>query len=142
MQKEVLVSVSGIHSQEEPGDAVEVLLPGEYYNKNGTHYIVYDQYDEETNSLLKNVIKVKNHTVELKKTGFANVRMVFEKDHNNVSYYEMEHGAMLMETRTGEILIDIQEDRMNIALEYELYINEQFVSDAVVKIKVVERKPA
>lgn len=139
MEKDVLVSVSGVHSDDQPGDAVEVLLPGEYYNKNGTHYVMYEQYDEEAKSLLKNIIKVKNNSVELKKTGFANVRMFFEKNRNNTSYYEMDHGSMLIETKTGEVMIDIQEHKMNIDLEYELYINEQFVSDSTVHIKVVEK---
>ena len=139
MQKEVLVSVCGVHSTDDPEDIVEVLLPGEYYFRNGVHYVIYEQYDEETNSLLKNTIKVKDDTVELKKTGVANVCMRFAKNKNNTSYYDMEQGSMLIETKTADITIQIEETRMKIYINYGLYINEQYVSDVTVNIKVIEQ---
>lgn len=140
MKKEVLVSISGTQQELLPKEPVEVLLPGEYYKRNGTHYIKYEQYDEESGQLLKNMIKVKGPSVELKKTGYTNVRMYFEKNSNYTSYYDMNEGVMLMETRTGDVCIEEQQDSMKIVLEYDLYLNQQYVSACRVIIKVVERE--
>ncbi|MDD5949393.1 MAG: DUF1934 domain-containing protein [Lachnospiraceae bacterium] len=138
MKREVLVSISG--SQQESGeDALEVLLPGQYYKRKDTHYIKYDQYDEDTGELLKNTIKVKGDSVELKKTGYSNVRMYFKENSHYTSYYDMREGSLLMETHTGKVQVREQEDSMDIMLEYDLYLNEQYISNCQVAIKVVER---
>ena len=139
MQKNVLVSVSGMYDTGEEGEPIEVLLPGEYYKRNQTHYIIYNQYDEEAQKMLKNTIKIKDHTVELKKTGFTNVRMYFEKDRKTTSYYDMEEGSMLIETQTGNVAVEEKEDSLQISLGYDLYINQQYVALCNVAIKVVER---
>ena len=48
MTKDVLVSISGLHTDvmqetEEENEAIEVVNPANYYFRNGKHYIVYDE---------------------------------------------------------------------------------------------------
>ena len=138
MKKNVMVQISGLHNAETPDDAVEVLLPGNYYNRNGTHYIKYQQYDEESGRLLDNLIKIKDETLEIKKKGASSMQMFFKKNHRNVSYYDMEQGSLLMETRTQDVKIQQREQRIDVELAYDLFINEQYVSDSHIKIQIFE----
>ena len=46
MTKEILLSISGLHMLEEEDGNVEVVTAGDYYNRNGKHYILYDEVVE------------------------------------------------------------------------------------------------
>ena len=44
MEKEVLIHVKGLHMMDTPeGDEpIEIVVPGEYYFRNGSHYLRYE----------------------------------------------------------------------------------------------------
>ena len=55
MTKDVLLSISGLHQDvtgieaqgDEPGnEPIEVIAPANYYEKNGKHYVIYDELVE------------------------------------------------------------------------------------------------
>ena len=72
MTKEIIVTLSGSQEiltnesfQEEDDvldasltDEIQVIAIGEYYEKNGTHYILYDEVIEGQAVLEKNMIKI------------------------------------------------------------------------------------
>ena len=41
MTKDVMVTIAGFHMAEEDEDTIEMVHIGEYYERNGTHYILY-----------------------------------------------------------------------------------------------------
>ena len=43
MTKEVLISISGVQFMDQEGQDVEMITKGTYYEKNGKHYILYDE---------------------------------------------------------------------------------------------------
>ena len=45
MEKEVLIHVKGLHMMDTPeGDEpIEIVVPGEYYFRNGSHYLRYEE---------------------------------------------------------------------------------------------------
>ena len=43
LTKDIRVSVSGIQFEIEPEEPVELITFGDYYHKNGKHYILYDE---------------------------------------------------------------------------------------------------
>ena len=56
MTKDVLLSISGLHQDvtgieaqgDEPGnEPIEVIAPANYYEKNGKHYVIYDELVEK-----------------------------------------------------------------------------------------------
>lgn len=46
MTRDVMVSVSGIHTVDGESGDVAVVTSGIYYKKNGKHYIIYDEFQE------------------------------------------------------------------------------------------------
>ena len=67
---------------------MEVFSMGEYYFRNGTHYIKYDEMMEGFTEKTQNLIKIRDHSMELRKKGLTNVHMVFEEQKKNISYYQ------------------------------------------------------
>ena len=49
MDKEVLIHVSGLQTMDAEGDQepIEIVVPGEYYFRNGSHYLRYEEILED-----------------------------------------------------------------------------------------------
>ena len=90
MTKDVLLKISGMQFTADNDDLtepepVEIIAPGEYYFKNGKHYIIYDEFMEGFDSVTKNVLKLQGDLLEVTKRGTSNVHMIFEKDKKNLT---------------------------------------------------------
>ena len=113
MTKDVLVSISGKHidimndpveGYETGDDAIEVVMPANYYCRNGKHYILYDEVLEGMAGTIKNKIKITGtDSVEIIKTGVSSSHMVFEKNKKNLTYYRTPYGQMLVGDRQGVV---------------------------------------
>ena len=59
MTKDVLVKISGLQfAEDQDNGPVEIITTGNYYKKNGKHYILYDEVQEGFDGVTKSVIKV------------------------------------------------------------------------------------
>ena len=47
MTKDIILTISGLHATDgETDDPVEIITPGQYFLKNGKHFVVYDEVME------------------------------------------------------------------------------------------------
>ena len=62
MTKDVLVSISGLHSDMlgpvDENQSIEVITPATYYCKNGKHYVLYEEPVEGMSETIHNRIKI------------------------------------------------------------------------------------
>ena len=58
MTKDVLITISGVQMLDEEDMDVEMVTRGDYYQRNGKHYILYDEVMEGFEGTVRNVIKV------------------------------------------------------------------------------------
>ena len=60
MDKEVLIHVSGLQTMDAEGDQepIEIVVPGQYYFRNGSHYLRYEELLDETAEPTINYIKM------------------------------------------------------------------------------------
>ena len=80
MTKDVLVKISGLQfAEDQDNGPVEIITTGNYYKKNGKHYILYDEVQEGFDGVTKSVIKVNDDFLDVTKKGVTNVHMMFEK---------------------------------------------------------------
>ena len=56
MNKKVLVSISGLQTEIGDDEAVEVISPGEYHERDGRHYILYEEMHEEGETPFGNLL--------------------------------------------------------------------------------------
>ena len=81
MTKDVLVKISGLQfAEDQDNGPVEIITTGNYYKKNGKHYILYDEVQEGFDGVTKSVIKVNDDFLDVTKKGVTNVHMMFEKN--------------------------------------------------------------
>ena len=64
MTKDVLITISGVQMLDEEDMDVEMVTRGDYYQRNGKHYILYDEVMEGFEGTVRNVIKVSPESVD------------------------------------------------------------------------------
>ena len=69
MTKDVLITISGVQMLDDDDEDVEMVTRGDYYQKNGKHYIMYDEQMEGFEGTVKNIIKVSPGSVDIIKKG-------------------------------------------------------------------------
>ena len=88
MTRDVLISISGIQIAEGDNNTVELITSGDYFLKNGNHYILYDEIQEGFEGVIKNTIKISPSGLDIIKRGSSSVHMTFEKSKKNILYRE------------------------------------------------------
>lgn len=136
MKKDIRITVRGVQWDEagETG-STETTASGEYFFKNGSHYIFYEESAEESGGLIKNSLKLKGNVLELNRKGAVNSRMVFETGKSHVVDYATPFGMLRMETVTSRILFLEEEDRLQIKAEYELWADGVKISSCRLTVK-------
>ena len=95
MTKDVLVSLSGLQIAEgQQSENMEVISKGEYFFRNGKHFVIYDEIMEGTSEALKTKIKFTNDTLEVLRQGEMSVHMIFETGKKNITYYYTPYGSL------------------------------------------------
>lgn len=138
MTKEVMVRIVGQHA----GDAVndEKLAgaaPGVYYERDGAQYILFEEKAEGFEETIKNRIKLKDNCLEISKQGPLNSHMVFQEGMLHNSAYVTPYGRFLMGVRTKRFALEEREESLQIQVDYELEMDDQFVADSKIDIFVI-----
>lgn len=148
MTQDVLLTISGLHvidemENEEENEPIEVITPASYYWKNGKHYILFDEVVEGIPGVTKNKIKIIGDTaMEIMKSGVTNAHMVFEKNKMNITYYETPYGQMQVGIHTRDIEVDVEEDSIDVEVEYGLDINHEALADCRIFLNIRPKQEA
>ncbi len=145
MTKNILLKISGLQFSADNNDPnepepVEIIAPGEYYFKNGKHYIMYDEFMEGFDSVTKNVLKLKEDSLEITKRGSSNVHMVFEKDKKNMTCYTTPFGSLMMGIDAHSISIQETEGEIHAEIEYALDVNYEHLADCTIQLHVQSKE--
>ena len=137
MTKQVLLSISGLQflDGEEP-EPVEVLTVADYYFRNGTHYLLYDDPVEGSSEAVKTTLKIKKNCVEILKKGPVQVHMVFEQWKTNTTPYETPFGTILVGISAGEVKVEEDDQHIHVVLNYSLEMEGEFLADSQVTLCV------
>ena len=74
MTKDIMLRISGVQfpDGEENSEEMEVITSGSYFEKDGRHYIKYDEVQEDSNEVIRNLLKIENGSLELTRRGMTN----------------------------------------------------------------------
>lgn len=137
MTKEVIIAIRGLQNgPETDGEPIEMIVAGEYFYKNNKHYILYEEVMEGESQVTKNRIKISNGQMELTKSGVVNVHMVFEENVKNITQYYTPYGALSMGIDGKKVEINEAEHEIDVAVEYGMEMNGEFVADCNISINV------
>ena len=144
MEKEVLIHVKGLHMMDTPeGDEpIEIVVPGEYYFRNGSHYLRYEEMMDDTAEPTVNYIKMSAQGVEVRKQGQVNVHMVFEEGKKNKTFYNTPYGTLQMGISATGLELKESEDGIQMKVDYALDMNEEHVADCYLTVQAQSKDSA
>ena len=144
MTKEVLVHISGLHLEvgnvmAEETETVEVVVPGTYYLKNGKHYILYEEIEEDGRGT-KNQIKIcEDGHVEIQKSGVLTAHLIFEEGEKHSTVYQTPYGPLPVAMETRELKVHHSEEKICIEIDYRLDVQEEPLADCRIEIHITAR---
>ena len=139
MTKEILLSISGLHMLEEEDGNVEVVTAGDYYNRNGKHYILYDEVVEGLSGHISNRIKISGDSVEVTKKGLTNTQLIFEKGKKHMTRYQTPYGILNLGVVTRDVQVREEDALIGVKVEYILEVNEQHLAECTIEMQVKPR---
>ena len=137
MTNEVLLTIAGLQlidgDQEMP---VEVVTAGNYYLRNGKHYILYDEVVEGCSGHIHNTVKIGEESLEVIKKGISNVHMVFEKNKKNLTCYATPFGNLTVGIMAHRIQIEESDRDIDVQVSYSLDVNDEYLADCSIQMNV------
>lgn len=135
MTKDVMISIRGLQfAEDDSDDEIETLQRGQYYEKNGSRFLIFDEYMEDFTEPARNVMRFKEKEVTLTKKGLINVQMDFEEGKKNLTSYRTPYGVMMLGMDTHKIELEEKEDELLLKIDYVLEANYQFVADCQISV--------
>lgn len=141
MEKDVLIHVKGLQMTDPAvnDEAVEIVVPGQYYFRNGSHYLRYEEMFEDFDEPTVNYIKMSSRGMEVQKRGLVNMSMVFEQGKKNMTYYSTPFGTFQMGIAATALELSATEDCIDMKVDYALDMNEEHVADCYLTVKAQPR---
>lgn len=136
MTKEVLISIKGTQRIDEEDSEIELMVTGNYYQKNGKHYIQYEESVEGLRETIRNLLKITPDSMDMIKKGATNTHMLFEKDKKTLTSYSTPMGNMVVGIHTSRFEIEEMPDSLKVEAEYTLDINYEFLSKSRICVQV------
>ena len=137
MNKDVLIHVRGLQMMEtdDAQEPIEIVVPGQYYFRNGSHYLRYEEMLDDTAETTVNYIKMSPNGVEVRKQGQVNVHMVFEEGKKNKTFYNTPFGTLQMGISATGLELKESEDGIQMKVDYALDMNEEHVADCYLTVQ-------
>lgn len=141
MTKEVLINISGlqvdVNEMENHDEPIETINAGNYFFKNGKHYLLFEEVSEGIPGVTKTQIKINGEeSLEVLKRGISNAHMIFDTKRKHRSYYETPYGQLNLGIFTRKIEVDEKEENINIKVEYALDVNYEPLAECTIRINV------
>ena len=118
----------------EGDEPIEIVVPGEYYFRNGSHYLRYEEMLEDHGDPTVNYIKISPKGMEVRKKGQVNTHMVFEQGKRNMAFYTTSFGTLEMGISATNLELKESDSRLDMKVNYSLDMNQEHVADCCLDI--------
>ncbi len=109
-------------------DVIELITEGNFYKKNESYYLVYDESELSGMEGTTTTLKILDKNIYLRRRGTTSSIMEFEKGKRYKTQYKTPYGSMAMELLTTNVNVFIKEEpfEMDIKIDYEVMIKNMF----------------
>ena len=140
MTKDVMISIRGIQFDNgQDGEKIESIQKGEYYNRNNTHYIMFDEIIEGMQDPVKSMIKFKKGEMHLNKKGPINVNMDFLENKKTLTDYRTPFGNIVVGIEAKKVYFEEEEKRILVKVDYVMDVNYEYLADCKITIDIRDK---
>lgn len=142
MKKNCILSILNKQLVDSKKDDIKLVTLGFHGEKNGKHYIMYNEYQENSpNTTSTSILKIENSEhVTLIKSGNIQSKLILEKDKRHYCQYKTEFGVLILGIYTKNIEYNLTQNSGNIYIKYFLDINSTVTSINEIFINIKENK--
>ncbi len=139
MKKDVLITIKGIQMIDGEEDTTELFTTGNYYLKEDTYYITYEESETTGFEGSKTTLKIApENSVSLIRHGEMRSNLVIKEGQRNVGYYYTMQGEILIGVSGTKVKVNLDENGGDLEFRYSLDINSSHVSDNEVYVNIRE----
>lgn len=121
MTRKGQLTVIGTQWDEAGGEqTTRTTAAAEYYTKSGSSFLLYEEISAEGEGITKNMIKLKDGTLELTKKGAVNTRMVFGPGQEHMTLYSTPFCSLPLGILTDTVESVLSEKEIRICAAYSL----------------------
>lgn len=141
MKKEVLISIKGIQKTEDQQDTTELFTQGQFYKRNDSYYITYQESQATGFDGSTTILKVdRDRKVTFLRNGTARTQLVVEPGKRNIGHYGTPMGNLAIGVCAHRISSTLTDEGGELYFSYSLDINSSLISNNEVSIKVTEER--
>lgn len=130
--------ISGLQLDEMEQDiGSRSAIKAEYYERNGSHYLLYEEQPEGFESVSKCRMKIKENCLELVRQGDIRTQMIFEGGKVHQMDYQTPFGSLTMEIDTKTVDVRMEQKALHVTVEYSLVTWGDNISDRRIEIEVL-----
>ena len=135
-REEVLIEIKSKQIVGDQEENVDVIARGFHTDENGEHFIEYDEFDSETDDKTSSSIRFSEGRAEVVRSGNMSGNLTFDVGEKNETTYSTPFGDLNMDVITNDIQIDEKDEQINLKIVYELYAQNEKVSDHTVDVSI------
>lgn len=140
MTKDVMISIRGLQFMENhQEDDIETVQQGEYFFRNGSHFLIFDEYMEGFREPVKNVLRFRENELTLTKRGLLHVQMIFAAGKKNLSSYRTPYGTIMIGLDTDRVACRVTEQELKLEVDYVLEADYRYVADCHITVAAKAR---
>lgn len=135
MKKRAIISVSSKQKSDE-NDVIEVVTPGDFYEKDGSYYAVYKETEISGMEGTTTTLKISNDKFSIIRIGSTSAKMEFDKKAKSVSMYNTPYGTLELKIETKTLSVNVGEKGGDIQVNYNLSVSGQTPHNTQLKINI------
>lgn len=135
MKKKVRVFVNSAQQYDDFSDQITTNALGEYTHNRNQHIITYTE-KMEGDAIVNNVLTLKKEGAELQRSGAVSSVMKFDVGATTETFYGNQYGQLDFKVSTTRYDVVINEDKINVFLHYDMFMNSQRVSRNILQISI------
>ena len=136
MDKKVKVYIYGTHDNGND-EKISIGSDGTYRKEKDIHFVKFEHTFEGADVPTKNFLKLGKNKVELKRFGTGRSNLCFVQGETNYTYYQTAVGEMKTGKKKKKIVVDENEDRIFVRIDYDIIIDGEKISDSSIEMKIV-----
>lgn len=137
MKKNAVISIVSTQSDnEDDGEAIEVVTPGEFYKKDNSYYAVYEETEISGMKGTTTTLKIDEEHFTLIRTGTTNTEMKFKKYARDLTLYNTPHGALDLTVDTRDLKMNVDNNGGDVFIDYDMIIGNQQILSTTLKISI------
>ena len=137
-ENNVLITIIAHQTDGTEQDRTETVYPGRAFEKDGCHYVFYDEVDPDDGKVTRASLRIRRRHVDIRKKGVINTQMVFIPGQCTETEYQTPYGKFFLTVDTKCVDVRIKEKEVAVELDYRLSLGGAQSIRNRMNIKVAE----